>query len=496
MMWSQWLPTWITLSPLLGVALLLMVPRESKKAHRIIGILTTFIPLILAFQMYFLFDKKMTDMQMTISIPWIEVPIGTISYAMGVDGLSMPLVFLTCLISTLAAFASLYIRERTKLYYILFLLLEVGMLGVFLANDLFLFFLFFEVTLVAAFFLVGIWGYTEKEKAATQFLIYNGLGSAVMLLGIVLLFVLTKTLDYSALPTAISLLGAVESYDTVLWVAFVAFLVAFAIKLPIFPFHSWMLRMHVEAPTPIVMIHSGILLKMGAYGLLRFGVGMFGDYMKELAWLLMILGLVNILYGAILAFAQKEFKRVLAFSSISHMGILLLGIAALNQIGLQGALFQAISHGLISALMFFLVGSMYERTKTTMLSELGGLAKSVPVLSGLMLVAGFALLGLPGLSGFISEFLAFVGIFQVNPWLAAVGTIGLILAAAYTLRVVLKTTFGPMKDHYVGLADLRVKEVLPMFVLVGFIVLIGVYPKLLEESIQVTLHQMLLKIGG
>jgi NADH-quinone oxidoreductase subunit M len=462
MMWSQWLPTWITLSPLLGVVLLLIVSRQNWKAHRIIGILTTFIPLILAFQMYFQFDNQMTEMQMSISVPWIEVPIGTISYAMGVDGISMPLVFLTCLISTLAAFASLYIRERTKLYYILFLLLEVGMLGVFLANDLFLFFLFFEVTLVAAFFLVGIWGYSDKEKAATQFLIYNGLGSAVMLLGIVLLFVLTGTLDFNDLPTAIAVVGQVENYETVLFVAFLSFLIAFAIKLPIYPFHSWMLRMHVEAPTPIVMI----------------------------------LGLVNILYGAILAFVQKEFKRVLAFSSISHMGILLLGIAALNQIGLQGALFQAISHGLISALMFFLVGSMYERTKTTMLDDLGGLAKSVPVLSGLLLVAGFALLGLPGLSGFISEFLAFLGIFQVNPWLAAVGTIGLILAAVYTLRVVLKTTFGPMKDRFVGLADLRVKEILPMFVLVGFIVLIGVYPKLLEESIQVTLHQMLLKIGG
>ncbi|SFI66133.1 complex I subunit 4 family protein [Thermoflavimicrobium dichotomicum] len=496
MTWSQWLPTLITFSPLLGVLVIWMTPREKATLHRMMGIWATIPPLVLAWIMYSQFDSTYVGMQMKQAITWIQVAtFWKISYSMGVDGLSMPLVFLTGLISTLAAVASFLIRERTKQYYSLFLLLEVGMLGVFLANNLFLFFIFFEITLVAAFFLVGIWGYFDKEKAANQFLLYNGLGSGFMLLAMIALFRLTGTLDYLEVQMWMQSKASPVS-PTLLWIIFISLLVAFAIKLPIFPFHTWMLRMHVEAPTPIVMIHSGILLKMGAYGLLRFGVGWFGAYMKEIAYILIALGLINILYGAVLAFVQKELKRVLAYSSISHMGILLLGIASLTTIGLQGAIFQAVSHGLISALMFFIVGSLYERTKTTELDRLGGLARSMPVLSGILMVAGLALLGLPGLSGFISEFLAFLGLFQVHPEWAAVGSIGLVLAAVYTLRAVLKTTFGPIKDQWMGLEDIQIKEWLPMFILVGFIALIGVYPKLLEESIQVTLYQMVSKIGG
>jgi NADH-quinone oxidoreductase subunit M len=370
------------------------------------------------------------------------------------------------------------------------------MLGVFLSSTFFLFFIFFEITLVAAFFLIGIWGYLEKERAANLFLIYNGIGSAFMLIAMIGLFLSTKTWEYHDMQERLVMWLNLAEQPVLLWVIFICLFIAFAIKLPIFPFHSWMLRTHVEAPTPVVMVHSGILLKMGAYGLMRFGVGMFPDYMKEMTWILIALGLINIIYGAILAFVQKELKRVLAYSSVSHMGIILLGIASLNQIGLKGALFQAISHGLISALLFYIVGSLYERTKTTELAMLGGLARRMPILSGLLLVAGLALLGLPGLSGFISEFLAFLGLFQVQPIFAAVGTIGLILAAAYTLRAVLKTTFGPMRESFQGLRDIRLNESIPMLILVGLITLIGVYPKIVDDSIQLTLYQMVLRIGG
>ncbi len=237
-------------------------------------------------------------------------------------------------------------------------------------------------------------------------------------------------------------------------------LVAFGIKLPIFPFHTWMLKVHTEAPPAVVMIHSGILLKMGAYGLIRFGILFFPAEAKQWAWMLALLGVINIVYGAILAMVQKDFKLVLAYSSISHMGIVLLGLAAFNVSGLQGAVFQLISHGLISALMFLLVGSIYERTQTTQLDQLGGLASSIPFISGILLVAGMASLGLPGLSGFISEFLAFLGLFETHRVYAIVGTLGIIFTAVYVLRGVLNITFGPKQPslQLQGMRDAQINR--------------------------------------
>ena len=308
------------------------------------------------------------------------------------------------------------------------------------------------------------------------------------------ILVTCETLEIPMLDERISALMAGD--PAIFWLIFLAFLLAFAIKLPIFPFHSWMLRVHVEANPAIVMIHSGILLKMGAYGLLRFGVEWFPTFMKEAAFVLAIFGLINLFYGAILALVQKELKRMLAYSSISHMGIFLLGLAALNQIGLQGALFQAISHGLISALFFFLVGSLYERTKTTELQELSGIAKITPIFSGIFLVAGLALLGLPGLSGFISEFFSLLGLFQQLPILAAIGAIGLVFAVSYALRAVLKIIWGPTHERWQQLSDLRPFEWIPMMVIVFLIIAIGIYPDLLGKPMETTLQTIALRIGG
>ncbi len=506
---TAWLPTLITFLPLIGVLVILFLPRDKRGWHRLAAFLATLPSLLLAVYMYAAFEAGQKGMQWFQSLVWFRIPFPdprmgswVFHYSMGADGLSMPLVLLTCIVSTLAVVASLYIKERTKEYYILLLILQTGMTGVFLTANFFLFFIFFEITLIATFFLIGIWGYLGKEKAANHFLLYNGLGSGFMLFSLVgLLLISGGSLEYSAIQESIGrimpYLKMLEpQYKMLLWAIFISQLVAFGIKLPIFPFHSWMLRVHVEAPTPVVMIHSGILLKMGAYGLIRFGMGFYPAFMKEAATVLVILGLVNILYGAILAFVEKELKKVLAYSSISHMGILLLGIAALNGVGLQGAIFQAVSHGLISALLFFLVGSLYERTRTTELAELGGLAKSMPIFSGILLVAAMALLGLPGLSGFISEFLAFLGLFKVKPLMAAVGTLGLILAAVYTLRAVLKTTFGPVKERFARLSDIQLRESVPMFVFVGLIVLIGVYPDVLGKPMQETLELIVSRIGG
>lgn len=515
----------IAFSPLLGILVLLFVPKNKGQWIKIIGIATTFIPLALCTWLYTGFNQQIGDPQFTEKYRWIQIPLNkealgsqlqsfylAFDFHFAVDGMSLPLVFLTALIGTMAAFASVYIKKRWKAYFIFFLLLEVGMFGVFMSQDLFLFFLFFELTLIPAFFLIGIWGYMDREKAAVKFLIYNGIGSAIML---IVFLVLVTTAGFTSAQDAsgggtLYFTGSLQDITANLFqnanayvnvndpglpfylngtaktTLFLLLLIAFGIKLPIFPFHTWMLKVHAEAPPSLVMIHSGILLKMGAYGLIRFGVLLFPEQAKDWAVVIGILGLINIIYGAVLAFVQKDFKLVLAYSSISHMGIVLLGIAAFNEIGFQGAIFQMVSHGLISALLFLLVGSIYERTQTTELERLGGLAASVPFISGILLVAGMASLGLPGLSGFISEFLAFLGLFETQKAVTIISALGIILAAAYVLRSVLKITFGPLKVKETGIRDARFIEAFPMIVLVAFILLIGIYPNVLSQPLDQT----------
>jgi NADH-quinone oxidoreductase subunit M len=527
----------IIFSPLLGILVLMFIPKEQGRWIKIVGITTAFIPLILAAALYVDFNHQSEEtLQYTESVEWISIPLNlegnsglssyklNFNYNVGADALSLVLILLTALVSAMAALASLHIKKRWKTYYILFLFLLVGMLGVFSARDLFLFFVFFEVTLVPMFFLIGIWGFKEREGAATKFLIYNGIGSALMLVAFLILvttagFTLDQTdpqqfvgIYTSGLDQIMANLSDPAAYvnvnptsglplpfflsEAMRWFLFILLLIAFGIKLPIFPFHTWMLKVHAEAPPAVVMIHSGILLKMGAYGLIRYGVMLFPEQAKEWAIVLAILGAVNIIYGAVLAFRQTDFRLVLAYSSISHMGIVLFGIAAFNVIGMEGAIFQMVSHGLISALMFMIVGSLYERTDTMVLSSLGGLAKSVPFISGVLLVAGMASLGLPGLSGFVSEFLAFVGLFDSMPIITAIGTLGIILTAVYVLRAVLKITYGPIAAQYENMKDARFVEVIPMVTLLAFIVLLGVYPSVLSDPLKHTVDQLIQNIAG
>ena len=516
----------ITFSPLLGVLLLLLMPKHQGQWIKTIGIVTAFIPLALTIWLYVDYNYKLTGPQYSEFHNWIQIPLNIealqsvnsfilkFDYSLAVDGLSLPLVFLTALIGAMAALASVNIKKRWKSYFIWFLLLETGMFGVFLAQDLFLFFVFFELTIIPMFFLIGIWGYFNREKAAIKFLIYNGIGSAVMLVAfLVLIATAGFTVSEGAESLDIYFSGNLndimtnlfvnaEAYvnnasadnpfylgESAKWFVFILLLIAFGIKLPIFPFHTWMLKVHQEAPPSVVMIHSGILLKMGGYGLIRFGILLFPAQAQEWAWVIALLGVINIIYGAVLAFVQNDFKLVLAYSSISHMGIVLLGIASFNQIGLEGAVFHLVSHGLISALLFLLVGSIYERTQTTMLDELGGLAKSAPFISGILLVAGMASLGLPGLSGFVSELLAFLGLFESMKTLTIIGALGIILAAVYVLRGVLNITFGPMKESHTGIRDARLIEAIPMIVLVAFILLLGIYPSVLSQSLHQTVGE-------
>jgi NADH-quinone oxidoreductase subunit M len=519
----------IVFSPLLGVLALLFIPSREGGWIKRIGIAATLLPLVLLVWVYAGFDLRTSASQFAESVPWIRIPLNTevlagdfgtiasyelqLDYALGADGISLPLALLAAFVAAAAAFASIHIKKRFKTYFILFLLLEMGMLGVFLARDLFLFFLFFEATLVPTYFLIGIYGLYGRERAANSFLVYNGIGSALMAAAFFIL-IATAGVTVTASGDSVTFSG---SYDTILanlqssssfvntapgaapsWVEafflsegartflFFMLLIAFGIKLPMFPFHTWMLRVHSEAPAPVVMIHSGVLLKMGAYGLLKFGIFLFPDLAKEWAWLIALLGVVNILYGAAIAFVQREFRLVLAYSSISHMGIVLLAAAAMNGIGIQGAVFQMVSHGLISALLFLLVGSIYERNASTQLSAMGGFAKSMPFLSGMLLAAGMASLGLPGMSGFVGELLSFLALFGTMPVLAALGVAGIILTAAYVLRAVLKIIFGEAKPAALQYKDARFVEAFPMIVLLALIILIGVYPAVLSEPLQMT----------
>lgn len=510
----------ILLSPLAGLLIVLLLPGQRSNWLRASAFVFTLIPLALSLWLFASYQPGTGGAAFNEKYTWLSIPLNkelvngsslrlSFDYSLSVDGVSLPLLLLTAIVSAMAALASVHIRKRWKTFYALFLLLETGMYGVFLARDLILFFIFFELTLIPMFFLIGIWGYYAREKAATRFLVYNGLGSAAMLLAFLILITTAGftavegaegfRIDFSgSYDVLLQNLSDPSSYannalaqqmglylsDSMKWTAFILLLVAFGIKIPIFPFHTWMLRVHTEAPPSIVMIHSGVLLKMGVYGLIRFGAFLLPAQLESWSTVIAILGVINILYGAILACVQKEFKLVLAYSSISHMGIVLLGIASLNEIGLQGALFQSVSHGLISALLFLIVGSLYERTNTTQLDDLGGLAKSVPFLSGILLTAGLASLGLPGLSGFVGEFMAFLGLFGSMKWITAVGVLGILFAAVYMLRSVLSMTFGPMDERWSGIKDARFIEAVPMVALTAFIVLLGVYPSVLTDIMQ------------
>lgn len=505
---SAILLTLLVFSPLLGMLLMLFVPKTDQRNLKLLGFLGTLPSLLISLYLYIQYVSGTELSRFTIKADWFrfgnlknyDPNLFAVDYELAVDGLSLIMVLLTSLLTTLAAIASVHIKKEWKGYFTLFLLLEIGMLGVFTAQNLILFFIFFEITLIPMFFLIGKWGYLEKEKAAFRFLIYNGLGSAILLIVIMVLFARTGTVNIEALQHIMTV-GGVPLFapisEPMKYALLFGLLAAFGIKLPIFPLHTWILKVHVQAPPAIVMLHAGVLLKIGAFGLIRFAMGIFPDEFREIAMFVVILGIINFLYGAFLALIQTDFKMVLAYSSISHMGIVLIGVGALNEAGIQGAIFQVVSHGLIAALLFFLVGVMHERVGTSTISDLGGLAKYMPITSGFLLVAAMASLGLPGMSGFVSEFMAFLGLFEKEPVLAAIGAIGIILTAVYSLRAVLGITFGSAKHKATeGMYDIRKVEWAPALVLLVLSIAIGIYPAILSEPLQDTLKNIMIGIGG
>ncbi|OEF96788.1 complex I subunit 4 family protein [Desulfuribacillus alkaliarsenatis] len=504
--------SWLVFFPLVGLLITFFIPKDNVSTIRTVAVAVTAVTLVLSLMLWVAFDTTQVGMQFEENYRWFDVGFVQFNYDLGVDGLSLPMILLTTIVTFLAVIASFNIKDRTKEYFMWLFALQTGMTGVFVALDMLLFFLFFELTLIPMFFIIGIWGGKEREYAAFKFLVYTGLGSIVMLLGFFALF-LYGAVATGFTETTFNMIRLSEIFASpmaadvvssgVKAAIFLTIFIAFAVKLPIFPFHTWLPDAHVQAPTPASMILAGVLLKMGAYGLIRIGYGILPEAAAQFATLIAILGVINILYGAMLALVQKDLKKLIAYSSISHMGIVLLGVASYTTQGMQGAIFQMVSHGFISALLFFMVGAIYERTHTRMLADLGGLSKSMPILAGFMLAAAMASVGLPGLSGFVSELLAFMGIFAAAPeiipaakTIAVIGALGIILTAAYLLWAIQRTTFGHIRDEYKDLPDARKLEYIPMVTLFGLSLLIGVYPAILGDVINITVIDLVSRIGG
>ncbi|MCJ7830740.1 MAG: NADH-quinone oxidoreductase subunit M, partial [Desulfobacterales bacterium] len=464
---TTWLLTWIIFLPLIGMGAVLLVPARFIRQTALAFALGTFVlalGLIPSFtgapQTVFGGDYQ-HGFKLVNFAPWIHSAGFHIDYLVGVDGVGFPLVLLTALICLLACLASWNISSGQRGYFMLFLLLETGMLGVFTSLDFFLFYVFWELTLLPMYFLIGVWGGARKEYAAIKFFLYTLLGSVLMLIVMLWLYFAgsyngqhTFNLIHLSLPGTLPPFAAHKTmWVTCFWLLYVAF----AIKLPIFPFHTWLPDAHVEAPTPISMILAGLLLKMGGYGLIRISYPILGHAgaLKGVAWVLGILGVINIIYGALCALAQDDFKRMVAYSSISHMGFVLLGLALLTKGGFQGAMFQMIAHGVTSAAMFFLVGVIYERAHHRDMRRLGGLAGQMPVYTGLAILAFFAGMGLPGLAGFVGEIYVLLGSWQATVIgvfgarvLTVIAASGVILTAGYILLAMQRVYLGaPRPEH-------------------------------------------------
>jgi NADH-quinone oxidoreductase subunit M len=467
----------ITLFPLVGVLVILFFKQEQKKEIRWTALIVSLVTFGLSIWVLTLFDSGDPDLQLVINLPWIEIANWTISYHMGVDGLSILLVLLTAFLTPISLLSTwTAVEERVKDFMIFFLLLEVGMMGVFLAQDLFLFYIFWEFTLVPMYFLIGIWGGPQRMYAAVKFFLYTMAGSVLMLLAILWLGIYQGSFSVPDL----TILGGIPA-EVQLWL-FLAFGAAFAIKVPMWPLHSWLPDAHVEAPTAGSVILAGVLLKMGTYGFLRFNIPLFPQAAVKLAPWMALLSVIGILYGAAVSYYQQDVKKLVAYSSVSHLGFVMLGLFALNQQGIQGGILQMINHGISTGALFLLVGIIYERRHTREMDDFGGLWKVMPVYGALTLVVTLSSMGLPGLNGFAGEFPILLGSFGSeaigSSWYAGLAALGVILAAVYLLYMFQKLFLGPLdKDENKEVKDLTVRELITIVPLVILIFWIGLYPK-------------------
>lgn len=479
-------------APLIGAVVVLALPKEKPALLKWVALAITFIPLALAFVLWFSYDRSVGGMQFEELALWI--PGINVHYRVAVDGISLTMVLLTAILTTLSVFYSFIIDERPKEYFAFFLLLETAMMGVFMALDFFLFYVFWELSLVPMYFLIGIWGGPRREYAAIKFFLYTLAGSVAMLLAIIGMYLATGTWDILEMAT----LQPFAGNPTLAALAFWAVFVGFAIKVPVFPFHTWLPDAHVEAPTAGSVILAGVLLKLGAYGMIRILLPIFPGAFKQFAPIVATLATISIVYGALVAMAQWDLKKLIAYSSVNHMGYVMLGVAAAAAVGgsssqavldsqtiaLNGAVLQMWNHGIITGALFFLVGVIYERAHTRDLKAFGGLGAKVPVFAGVLTVTTFASLGLPGLAGFVSEFLVFRGAFALIRPYAIVSALGIVISAAYLLwKVIQQVLLGPLSERWARLTDMNAREVATLAPLLLLMLLVGLYPAMILDVI-------------
>jgi NADH-quinone oxidoreductase subunit M len=467
--------TIITFFPLLGAVVIAFLGRKQPSAVRWIALLTSVLTFLFTAWLYFSLDPHRAGMQFEDIHVWMPLP--PVNYHLGVDGLSALLILLTGLLTPISVLASWNsITHRVQEFFIFLLALETGMIGVFASLDLILFFVFWEVMLIPMYFLIGIWGHERRIYAAIKFVLYTMAGSALMLTGILYLYNLTGSFD---LPRIINHLttASVLSPHAERWL-FLAFFLAFAIKVPLFPFHTWLPDAHVEAPTAGSVILAGVLLKMGTYGMLRFCLPLFPNASREFAPVVCALAIVGIIYGALVAMVQPDLKKLVAYSSVAHLGFCVLGIFVFNTQGMEGSIYQMFSHGVSTGALFLLVGMLYDRRHTRLISEFGGLATSIPVYSTFFLIVTLSSLGLPMLNGFVGEFLIVVGSYRSHAYYAALAAVGVVLAAVYLLWMYQRVFYGKITDEKNRtLPDCSFREKLILTVMAAIILAMGVYPQ-------------------
>jgi NADH-quinone oxidoreductase subunit M len=507
--------SWITFIPLIGMAAILCVPRENTGLVKTLALIATGIPLLLATWLYFgLFDKGTGELQFVERVSWIAGIRA--EYFVGIDGLSLPLVWLTTLLLFIGVPASFGIEKAQKSYYALLLLLEVGINGVFVSQDYFLFYVFWEVMLLPMYFLIGIWGGPRREYAAIKFFLYTLAGSVLMLVAIVALRIDMGAIEGVESPFSIPEMvatakagllngshlpfgGALLGMEFATWVFWFLF-VGFAIKVPIVPFHTWLPDAHVEAPTPISVILAGILLKLGGYGMIRACFPITPSAFHEFAYVLGVIGVVSIVYGAYVALGQTDFKRMVAYSSVSHMGYVLLGLAALTTWGTTGAALQMFNHGTSSAVLFLVVGVIYDRAHHRDLNGFGGLALVMPRYWALTTLGFFAALGLPGLAGFVSEAMTLLGAYESQregfKVLVLLSVIGIVITAAFLLYAMQRVFLGKLNLKYASYGDMTTREVLCQAPFLFLCVALGVFPFYLLDWMRASIDQWVATMGG
>jgi NADH-quinone oxidoreductase subunit M len=481
----------ITFLPVLGVIILFFVDKENHRLLKGITFITTIINFILSLPLYLNFNSNTAEMQFVERIPWIE-QYG-ITYHVGIDGISLFLVLLTTLlsmISVLACWAD--IKVKVKEFMICLLFLETGMIGVFISLDLFLFYCFWEVMLIPMYLLIGIWGSPARRiYAAVKFFLYTMFGSLLMLVAILYLYF------YNGTQTGVYTFNLLELYKLTLpyhlqvWL-FLAFALAFAIKVPMFPFHTWLPDAHTEAPTVGSVLLAAVLLKMGTYGFLRFNLPLFPQASLDFIPLISILAIIGIIYGALVAMVQKDVKRLVAFSSVSHLGFVMLGLFTFTIQGISGGILQMLNHGFSTGALFLIVGMIYERRHTRMIEEFGGLSKVMPIYATFFMIVTLSSIGLPGLNGFVGEFLILVGTFKVNVTYAVFAATGVILSAVYMLWMFQRVMFGEVsKEENKKLKDLTRREIIVLIPIILFIIQIGVYPKPFLSRMEPTVKNLI-----